>query len=41
MCYKAKGDRRIIEVNHRLNKYKKKARELLTSEDGIKLTEAT
>lgn len=36
MCYKAKGDRRIIEVNHRLNKYKKKARELLTSEDGIK-----
>ena len=36
MCYKAKGDRRIIEVNHRLNKYKKKARELLTSEDGFK-----
>lgn len=36
MCYKAKGDRRIIEVNHRLNKYKKKARELLTSEDGLK-----
>lgn len=35
MCYKAKGDRRIIEVNHRLNKYKKKARELLTSEDGL------
>ncbi len=36
MCYKAKGDRRIIEVNYRLNKYKKKARELLTSEDGLK-----
>lgn len=36
MCYKAKGDRRIIEVNHRLNKYKKKARELLTSEVGLK-----
>lgn len=36
MCYKAKGDRRIIEVNHRLNKYKKKAQELLTSEDGLK-----
>lgn len=36
MCYKAKGDRRIIEVNHRHNKYKKKARELLTSEDGHK-----
>ena len=36
LCYKARGDRRIIEVNHRLNKYKKKARELLTSEDGIK-----
>ncbi len=36
LCYKAKGDHRIIEVNHRLNKYKRKARELLTSEDGIK-----
>ncbi len=35
-CYKAKGDRRTIEVNHRLNQYKKKARELLTSEVGIK-----
>ncbi len=29
LCYKAKGDRRIIEVNHRLNEYKHKARELL------------
>ncbi len=35
LCYKAKGDHRIIEVNHRLNQYKRKARELLTSEDGI------
>jgi len=36
LCYKAKDDRRVIEVNHRLNGYKRKARELLTSEDGIK-----
>lgn len=36
MCYKAKGDRRTIEVNHRLNQYKKKARKLLTSDEGIK-----
>ena len=36
MYYKAKGDRRIIEVNHRLNGYKKKARELLTSEEGLR-----
>lgn len=36
MCYKAKGDRRTIEVNHRLNEYKRKARELLTSEEGLK-----
>ena len=35
-CYKAKGDRRVIEVNHRLNQYKKTARELLTSKDGIR-----
>ena len=34
-CFKAKGDR-IIEVNHRLNEYRKKARKRLTSEDGIK-----
>ena len=36
LCYKAKGDRRIIEVNHRLNAYKRKARELLTSEEGLR-----
>lgn len=34
-CFKAKGDR-IIEVNHRLNEYRRKARERLTSEEGIK-----
>ena len=36
LCYKAWGDRRAIEVNHRLNAYKRKARELLTSEEGIR-----
>ena len=36
LCYKAKGNRRTIEVNHRLNEYKRKARELLTSEEGLK-----
>lgn len=36
LCYKARGDRRTIEVNHRLNEYKRKARELLTSEDGLR-----
>ena len=35
-CYRAQSNRRIIEVNHRLNKYKKNARQLLTSEEGIK-----
>ncbi len=34
-CFKAKGDR-VIEVNHRLNEYRRKARERLTSEDGIR-----
>ena len=32
-CFKGKGNR-IIEVNHRLNGYKKAARERLTSEEG-------
>lgn len=36
LCYKAKGNRRTIEVNHRLNEYKRKARELLTSEEGLR-----
>ena len=35
-CFKSKASRRTIEVNHRLNRYKKKAGELLTSEEGIK-----
>ena len=35
-CYRGESHRRKIEVNHRLNKYKKKARELLTSEEGLK-----
>ncbi len=34
-CFKARGNR-IIEVNHRLNEYKRQARERLTSEEGIK-----
>ena len=34
-CFKARGNR-IIEVNHQLQQYKQKARELLTSEEGIK-----
>jgi len=33
-CHKAKGNRRI-EVNIKLNEYRKKARELLTSEEGL------
>ncbi len=36
LCYRAKGDRRTIEVNHRLNRYKEKARERLTSQEGIR-----
>ncbi len=34
-CFNAKGDR-IIEVNHRLNEYRRKARERLTSDEGVK-----
>ena len=34
-CFKAKGNR-IIEVNHRLNEYRRKARERLTSEKGLR-----
>ena len=34
-CFKARGNR-IMEVNHRLNEYKRKARERLTSQEGIK-----
>ena len=36
LCYKAKTNQRTIRVNHRLNSYKRKACELLTSEEGIK-----
>lgn len=34
MCHKAEGNR-IIEINYKLQKYKQKARERLTSEKGI------
>ena len=34
-CFKARGNR-TIEVNYRLNGYKRKAREKLTSEEGIR-----
>jgi hypothetical protein len=34
LCHKAKGNRRI-EINHKLNKYRENARELLTSEEGL------
>lgn len=34
-CHKAKGNR-IIEVNHRLNELKAKARERLTSDEGLR-----
>lgn len=34
-CFKAKGDR-VIEVNHRLDGYRRNARERLTSEEGIR-----
>ena len=34
-CHKSK-ENRIIEINHNLNKHKQKARELLTSEEGVK-----
>ena len=36
LCYKAKANQRTIRGNHRLNAYKRKACELLTSEEGIK-----
>ena len=34
-CFKARGNR-IIEVNHRLNQYKRQARERLLSEEGVR-----
>ena len=36
MCYKGKSARRTIEVNHRNNELRSKARNLLTSEEGLK-----
>ena len=36
MCFRSKAQRRTIEVNHRLTEYRKKARERLTSEKGIR-----
>ena len=35
MCYKGMTNRRTIEVNHKNNAYRAKARELLTSERGL------
>ena len=35
LCYKGKGDRRIIEVNQRSNTFRAKAKERLTSEEGL------
>ena len=35
LCFKAKGNR-TVELNHRLRKYKQKAKELLCSEEGQK-----
>lgn len=34
-CFKAKGNR-TIELNHRLREYRRKAKELLCSEEGLK-----
>lgn len=34
LCYKSKGNRRIIEINHRLKEYKRKAAQRLTSDRG-------
>ena len=36
ICYKGKSDRRIIEVNHKANGYREKARELLNSKEGLR-----
>lgn len=36
LCYKSKKPQRVIEVNHRLKEYKRKAAERLTSEEGLR-----
>ena len=35
LCYKGRADRRVIEVNHRNNRYRAEAKERLTSEEGL------
>ena len=35
LCYKGKADCRVIEVNHRNNEFRAKAKELLNSEEGL------
>lgn len=35
MCYKGAADQRVIEVNHKNNAYRAKAKDLLTSERGL------
>lgn len=35
LCYKGKADTRAIEVNKKNNAYRKRAKELLTSEEGL------
>ena len=35
LCYNAEGNRRI-EINHKLNQYRQKARGLLTSDEGLR-----
>ena len=35
LCYKGKSNCRVIEVNHRNDEYKAKAKERLTSEEGL------
>lgn len=35
-CYKSKAEQRTIEVNHNLNEHKRKAREMLMSEEGLR-----
>ena len=35
MCYRARSDRRTIEVNHKADAFKRRVRELLTSERGM------
>jgi hypothetical protein len=35
LCYKAKADCRVIEVNHKNDEYRAKAKERLTSDEGL------